>query len=91
MGFSERDSDVRVDFFKTSGKWYTTVAINMEKEYNNKNIHEALLKSIIVSDAFRLLEEMDAICIEPYSIVAHPIKLKAGSTLKSVQWKKITE
>ena len=27
MGYSEDDSMVRVDFFKTSGRWYTTEAV----------------------------------------------------------------
>ena len=32
--YSNRPGNVRVDFFKPSGKWYTTVEMNMEDYYD---------------------------------------------------------
>jgi len=87
MGYSEDEFMVRVDFFKSSGKWYCTRAVKWTgswavKESDNAwDIHEQFAKSL--RDHFKYcfynLSDMDAICIEPYHEHSHPIQLKAGS------------
>ena len=94
MGYNTDDSYVRVDFFKPSGKWYTTEAVKWSgsylmpsKQIRGQLIHEAFAKSL--RDHFKncpnRLSEMDAICIEPYHEYAHPIQLKAGEWIAKAQ------
>lgn len=75
MGFSMSDSSVRVDFFKKSGKWYTTIAMEWTGGYSNIHIHDAFKKSLkdAVGDNYI---GMDAICLEPYHEHSHPICIK---------------
>lgn len=80
MGYSEDESMVRVDFFKPTGKWYTTEAVKWTGEYKDCCIFQSFRKSL--RDHFEgsnRLSDMDAICLEPYHIHAHPIILKNGS------------
>jgi hypothetical protein len=79
MGYSEDDSIVRVDFFKSSGKWYTTEAVKWTGEWKNEDhlIHEEFAKSL--RDALgNRLKDMDAICLEPYYECPFPIQIKHG-------------
>lgn len=71
--YSEREDSVRVDFFKPSGKWYTSVAIEWEG-YSDCDIIEAFRSSLEVSigDAYR---GMTAVCLEPYHEHSHPIMI----------------
>lgn len=71
------ESMVRVDFFKSSGKWYTTEAVKWTGDYSS-SIHEAFGKSLRDHLGDRL-QEMDAVCLLPYHEFAHPIQLKNGS------------
>jgi hypothetical protein len=82
MGYSDNPADVRVDFFKSSGKWYTTETVRWSGEWKGKKqlIHEAFAKSLRDHLGNRL-QEMDAVCIEPYHEHEHPIMLKSGSWL----------
>ena len=82
MGYTEDESMVRVDFFKNSGKWYTTEAVKWTGEWIREGqlIHAAFAKSL--QDHFGTtlrLSEMDAICLHPYHELAHPICLRCGS------------
>jgi hypothetical protein len=79
MGYSDDDTMVRVDFFKKSGKWYTTEAIKWTGEWagNKQPIHDAFVQSLRDSLGNRL-NEMDAICLEPYHEFSHPIQIKQG-------------
>ena len=46
--YSDKPSMVRVDFFKESGKWYTTEAIDMLEAWDSPLlIHEAVKQCII--------------------------------------------
>lgn len=79
MNYSDDPRMVRVDFFKPSGKWYTTEAVLWTGRYLGGLIHEQFAKSL--NDHFgeeQRLREMDAICLEPYHINAHPIQIKNG-------------
>jgi len=78
MGYSEDDSMVRVDFFKTSGKWYTTEAVKWTGGYKDVCIFDAFRQSL--RDHFKdnpdRLEGMTAVCLEPYHEHSHPLTLK---------------
>lgn len=90
MGFNEDDSYVRVDFFKASGKWYTTEAVKWTGAYlasdpvgnqtKTQSIHDAFAQSL--RDHFKdrpgRLSDMDAVCLEPYHEHSHPIQIKYG-------------
>lgn len=82
--YSDDETMVRVDFFKESGKWYTTEAVKWIG-YTNIAIHEAFKQSLrnhFAKDNPTRLSEMDAICLEPYHEHRHPIMLKSGSWLR---------
>ena len=86
MGYSENSADVRVDFFKPSGKWYTTERVRWTGEYTFKNqlIHDAFAQSLrdhFKDDPLRL-SEMDAVCIHPYYEHKFPIQIKNGGWVK---------
>ena len=88
MGYSDVEESVRVDFFRPSGKWYTTEAVLWTGEYDGSKqfIHDAFAKSL--RDHFsknshcERLSDMDAICLEPYHEHSHPIQIKAGGWLR---------
>ena len=83
MGYSEDSSMVRVDFFKPSGKWYTTEAVKWTGQYADGYIFNEFAKSLRdhFKDNPKRLSDMDAICLHPYHIHAHPIVLKNGEWL----------
>lgn len=82
MGYSSNPADVRVDFFKESGKWYDTEAVRWTGGYFGKDqpIHAAFAKSL--RDHFKdrpdRFSEFDAVCLHPYHEHGHPIQLKRG-------------
>jgi len=80
--YSASSTDVRVDFFKPSGKWYVTESIKWIGEWHGKkqSIHEAFAQSLRnhFKNMPNRLIEMDAICINPYHEYTHPIQIKAG-------------
>lgn len=80
MGYCVDDCFVRVDFFKTSGKWYQTEAIEWTGSYSGvESIHEAFAKSLRDHLGNRLKDAgVDAICLEPYHESSHPICIKNG-------------
>jgi hypothetical protein len=81
MGYIEDDSMVRVDFFKHSGKWYTTEAIKWDR-YLSRNpnteelelIHETFRRCLDEQLGERL-REMIAVCLEPQHENAHPLMI----------------
>lgn len=77
MNYSNDESMVRVDFFKPSGKWYTTEAIKWTGGYKGVCIHTALSQSLRDALGDRL-SEMDAVCLEPYHEYSHPVMIKNG-------------
>jgi len=85
MGYTEDEDMIRVDFFKSSGKWYCTEAVKWTGSYFVKNgdlIHEAFAKSLREHLKDGRLKEMTAICLEPYHEHAHPLMLKEGAWMK---------
>lgn len=74
---------VRVDFFKPSGKWYTTESVKW-LEYMNNDIVETFKESL--REHFKQtpnrLSEMSAICLHPYSRYPYPVCIHKG------EWRK---
>ncbi|MFX0184074.1 MAG: hypothetical protein ACFE95_13410 [Candidatus Hodarchaeota archaeon] len=83
MGYIADDSYVRVDFFKPSGKWYTTESVKWTGEWSKDEgglIHDEFAKSLrdhFASNPDRL-SDMIAICLKPYHELSHPILLPPG-------------
>lgn len=91
MGFTTEGRMVRVDFFKPSGKWYTTEAVRWTGDYDKGLIHQEFAKSLfdhlkeretqpgLQHESHRVfslrLMEMTAVCLEPYHQYAHPLML----------------
>jgi len=74
MGYCTDNSVVRVDFFKKSGKWYATRAVDMNDWYHHPDIFYAVAKSIINTIEARYVD-MIAVMLEPYHVNSHPIMI----------------
>jgi len=83
MGYTENPAMVRVDFFKPSGKWYTTEAVKWTGEWEAKKqmIHEAFKQSLRNHLGNRL-REMNAVCLHPYHEYEFPLCIRKGGWLK---------
>jgi hypothetical protein len=82
MGYSSKNSHVRIDRFKSrTGKWYDSLELDMYGFYNESLIHDALRKAIekqfnesinnFLEDGFFIV-----VCLKPYHVHSHPIILK---------------
>lgn len=78
MGYTTEDNRVRVDFFKESGKWYTTESVEWVgyNEYIFDEFKESL--RLHFKDNPDRLSDMDAVCLEPYNKNSYPIQIKNG-------------
>lgn len=76
MGYITDDTQVRVDFFKPSGKWYCTESMKW-KGYNGL-IHDEFKDSLRdhLKDDKGRLSGMIAVCLEPYNEHSHPLMIK---------------
>lgn len=85
MGYCVEDDVVRVDVFKSSGKWSHTVAMKWTGGWSKDNyIHDAFRESLedyveINSRGSCKLEGYSKgttfICLEPYHELSHPLSL----------------
>jgi hypothetical protein len=87
MGNYSDDADsVRVDFFKKSGKWYTTEAVKWTGGYKDVLIHRAYAKSLLehltTHDGRLRLDDMVAICLEPYHEHSCPMMMNVADAKK---------
>lgn len=89
MGYSSKDSRVRVTLFKESGKWYSDESVDMYDRWSGcATIHDALMAAC--ADEFEAeegawslsshpLEWLESggtiVCLDPYHEHAHPIML----------------
>lgn len=71
MGYHVDDGMVRVDRFKSSGKWYDSHAIDMRRYYSDVLIHDAVARAIL--DADISTEGFFFVCLNPYHEHSHPI------------------
>jgi hypothetical protein len=101
MGNYSNDADsVRVDFFKESGKWYCTEAVKWAGPYHGTD--EASGKITLIHDSFAhalaehlgrqepwRLEDMTAVCLEPYHEHSHPLMMRVN--VAKQRWKEWNE
>ena len=79
MNYSENPSMVRVDFFKASGKWYTTEEMqwdrySVDKDGTNELIHDTFRRCLKHGfDGY--YSGMTAVCLEPCHEHGYPLML----------------
>ena len=80
MGYSANDGMVRVDFFRPSGRWYTTEAVDMSAHYHDPTCLNAVEAAVVQhlskhpnKDGGLRLAGMIAVCLEPHHHHAYPI------------------
>jgi hypothetical protein len=75
--YSNDAASVRVDFFKESGKWYTTEAVKWKTYFAPMLVEDAFAEVLVdhlrdpETNEVRLLG-MTAVCVEPYHENARP-------------------
>jgi len=75
MGYSIDESVCRVDFFKPSGKWYTTEAVKFTSyKGQSQDIFRESLRNHFKNTPGRL-EGMVAVCLEPYVEHSFPLMI----------------
>lgn len=87
MNYSENPSSVRVDFFRPSGKWYMTEALDMRDFWTsgpgNMGPADAVRAALERTERGRgLLESFIVVVIDPYHQYEYPVVLlppKEGS------------
>ncbi len=81
--YTDDSSSVRVDFFKPSGKWYTTEAVKWTGNWKKDEglIYDAFTKSLKDHLGTRL-SDMIAVCLEPYHELSFPLMLMPGQWLQ---------
>ena len=70
--YSDDPERCRVDFFKPSGKWYSTHTVTFK--YDAPDIHAGFRTALNIAIGNTLIG-MQAICLEPYHKFSHPISL----------------
>lgn len=75
--YSDNPASCEVNFFKESGKWYCTEAVDFTDFYDEPIIHDAFQKALArhFGDKPRLVG-MIAVCLNPYHRNEHPIMVK---------------
>lgn len=78
--FSENPGMVRVEYFKDSGKWYMTEAIDMSEWYFEPMVQNAVRKALDASRPERpsgWWSSFNIVVLEPYHEHGIPVMLKA--------------
>ena len=65
MNYSDSSAMCRVDFFKDSGKWYCTEAVDFTGFFTDAGIDGAVRRHLRRTDGTVRLEGMTAVCLEP--------------------------
>lgn len=91
MNYTDKTNSVRVDFFKKSGKWYTTEAVEMLSEcYDNKRgpvyaLAKSLDKHLDKYDnGSRRLDDMVCVCLQPYNEWGFPVMFNVSDIDKLI-------
>ena len=66
MNYTENPGMCRVDFFKESGKWYTTEALDFAAFYELDPV-QSLLGALAARPEPHRCAGMFAVCLEPYT------------------------
>lgn len=76
MGYTTNESSVRVDIFKSTGKWEQSIAIDMNNVYFKPLANEALKEALRINK-FRPCEKSESarivVCLDPYHENSHPL------------------
>lgn len=81
MGYTTDSGMVRVDYFKPSGKWYMTEAIDMSPWYNRDDIYQAVEFALDDSRPERnsgWWSQFTVVVLKPYHKNAYPIMIVAN-------------
>lgn len=75
MGFIDDPSMVRVDVFKPSGKWYTTIALKWPVYHADQdhNVRRILIDAVIAQHGKETFRGWTVVCLEPYHEYSHPV------------------
>lgn len=73
MNYSDSSAMVRVDFFKPTGEYYTTEAVDMSGLYDEPGGPPIALASALMSHAGGRLLGMTAVCLMPYHKDSYPV------------------
>lgn len=76
--YSENPGMVRVDYFKESGKWYMTEAVDMS-EFWDYAITPSDAVQAALKKAGRWLPHFNIVALEPYHKSAYPVMFPANS------------
>lgn len=79
--YSNDPSNVRVDFFKESGKWYMTEQLDMNAHYNDKFVQDAVADALDESRPEReprWWRNFIVVVNEPYHHNAYPVMFIGG-------------
>jgi len=71
-GFQLDPEVVRVDIFKESGKWYTTVELKFDT-FQDELIHDVFKRCM--KEQHNYGENMKAVCLHPYHMYSHPLMI----------------
>ena len=72
--YTENANSCRVDFFKASGKWYTTEAVQFDNDLYHMQPVDAV-KIALQRHLDGRLSGMTAVCLQPYNENSFPIML----------------
>ena len=74
--YSENPGSCEIVYFKPSGKYYMTEAIDMSDEYDTLSIHDAVRNAIVKARGSDMAH-FTRVVLEPYHRNAYPIMLVA--------------
>lgn len=74
--YSNIEGNVRVDVFKPSGKWHTTLQVDMGAFYNCALIHDGLEQAMREQGYGNFVDGYMCVCTEPHHRSSHPVMLK---------------
>lgn len=75
MNYTENPGMCRVDYFKPSGKWYSTEALDFAPHYDHSPV-DALLRAIASRPEPTRFSGMTAVCLEPYTEHQFPVMVQ---------------
>lgn len=73
MYYSNKANHCRVDFFKESGKWYTTEVIVFRVEDYDSTLLQVAFKHALMDTFGDSYSGMTAVCLDPCHKFAHPV------------------
>jgi len=76
MNFSSDVDFCRVDIWKSSGKWYATMALSWLGEYEAEGVLQDIFRNLMRQQATGLWAGMTATCLNPYHVNGHPLMIK---------------